>query len=67
MNRGAVFAALAFVWWGLFPLYFRIVSGVPAAEVLAHRIVWCVAFLMIVLGWRRHGTSPVDLRFLHLD
>jgi chloramphenicol-sensitive protein RarD len=53
LNAGAVFASLAFVWWGLFPLYFRIVTGVPAAEVLAHRIVWCVAVLGVVLTARR--------------
>ena len=53
MNAGSVFAALAFVWWGLFPLYFRLVQGVPPAEVLAHRIVWCVVFLSIVLSGRR--------------
>ncbi len=53
MSSGAVSAALAFVWWGLFPLYFRIVTTVPAAEVLAHRVVWCLVFLAGVLSWRR--------------
>ena len=53
MHSGVVFAALAFVWWGLFPLYFRIVTSVPPGEILAHRIVWCVLFLLAVLGWRR--------------
>ncbi len=53
MQIGAVYAALAFSWWGLFPLYFRIVTSVGPVEVLAHRIVWCVAFLFIVLSWRR--------------
>lgn len=53
MHVGAVYAALAFAWWGLFPLYFRIVTSVGPVEVLAHRIVWCVAFLFMVLSWRR--------------
>ena len=53
MTSGVVFAALAFTWWGLFPLYFRIVTSVPAGEVLAHRIVWCVLFVLALLGWRR--------------
>ena len=53
MQIGAVYAALAFSWWGLFPLYFRIVTSIGPVEVLAHRIVWCVAFLFIVLTWRR--------------
>ena len=53
MHSGVVYASLAFVWWGLFPLYFRIVAGVAPAEVLAHRIVWCLLFLLALLGWRR--------------
>ena len=53
MQAGAVYAALAFVWWGLFPLYFRIVTTVPPAEVLAHRVVWSMLFLLGVLALRR--------------
>ncbi|HKX39758.1 MAG TPA: EamA family transporter RarD [Burkholderiaceae bacterium] len=53
MNAGVVYAALAFLWWGLFPLYFRIVPGAPSGEVLAHRIVWCLALLVVALSWRR--------------
>lgn len=53
MHLGALSAALAFVWWGLFPLYFRIVGGVPPGEILAHRIFWCLLFLGLVLSVRR--------------
>ena len=53
MHSGLVYAALAFVWWGLFPLYFRLVTTVPAAEVLAHRVVWCLLFLSVALLLRR--------------
>jgi len=53
LHAGLVYAALAFVWWGLFPLYFRIVTTVAAPEVLAHRVVWCLLFLSVVLTWRR--------------
>ena len=53
MQSGLVYAALAFVWWGLFPLYFRLVTTVPAPEVLAHRVLWCLLFLAAALTWRR--------------
>ena len=53
MHPGIVYAALAFTWWGLFPLYFRIVTTVAPGEVLAHRIVWCLVLLLGVLGARR--------------
>lgn len=53
MRTGVVCAGLAFVWWGLFPLYFRIVAVVTPVEVLAHRIVWSLAFVLVALGLRR--------------
>ena len=53
MQAGVVYATLAFVWWGLFPLYFRIVNTVPAPEILAHRVLWCLAFLVALLTARR--------------
>ena len=53
MNPGLVYAALAFLWWGLFPLYFRLVTTVPAPQILAHRVVWCLVFLAAVLTGRR--------------
>jgi len=53
LHPGIVYAALAFTWWGLFPLYFRIVTTVAPGEVLAHRIVWCLVLLLAVLGARR--------------
>ena len=53
MHSGVVYAALAFFWWGLFPLYFRIVPGINPGEVLAHRIVWCLLLMLALLAWRR--------------
>ena len=53
MHSGVLCAALAFFWWGLFPLYFRIVPGIPSGEVLAHRIVWCLLLMLALLAWRR--------------
>lgn len=47
MNIGIVYAALACVSWGLFPLYFRQVAEVPAIEIVVHRTLWA---LLVVLG-----------------
>ena len=38
--------------WGFFPVYWKQLAGVPAFEVLLHRIVWSFALLMVVL-WVR--------------
>lgn len=53
MHPGVLSAALAYVIWGLFPLYFKYLSTVPALDVLLHRIVWSLGFLLLVLGVRR--------------
>ncbi len=53
MNRGVAAAALAFAWWGFFPLYFRLLPGVHPVEVLANRIVWSLLLVGIVLAWQR--------------
>ena len=52
MNAGLVYAACAFTWWGLFPIYIRLVTSVPAAEILAYRVVWCLLFVGAALSWR---------------
>jgi chloramphenicol-sensitive protein RarD len=53
MNTGMLYAALAFSIWGLFPLYFHAVGSVDALEILAHRMLWSLLLLALVLTWRR--------------
>lgn len=53
MNTGMLYAAGAFLSWGLFPLYFHAIKNVPASEILAHRMAWSLVFLMLVLAVRR--------------
>jgi chloramphenicol-sensitive protein RarD len=53
MRTGILSAALAFLCWGLFPLYFHAVREVPSMQILAHRMLWSLAFLLLVLAWRR--------------
>ena len=51
-TAGVAFGLAAYLWWGLCPIYFKSVAHVPAAEVLAHRIVWSL-ILLLLLMWRR--------------
>jgi chloramphenicol-sensitive protein RarD len=53
MQTGILSAALAFLCWGLFPLYFHALNEVPPMQILAHRMLWSLAFLLIVLAFRR--------------
>lgn len=53
MNTGIVYASLAYLSWGLFPLYFRQVAAVPALEVVLHRTLWSLVFVLALLAMRR--------------
>jgi chloramphenicol-sensitive protein RarD len=53
MRTGILSAALAFLCWGLFPLYFHAIGEVPPMQILAHRMLWSLLFLLIVLAVRR--------------
>lgn len=51
--QGLAFAISAYVLWGFLPLYLKAVSHIPAAEVVAHRVLWSVPLagvLLILLG-----------------
>jgi chloramphenicol-sensitive protein RarD len=49
MNPGVVYAFAAFAIWGLFPIYFKALHSIGAVEMLAHRMAWSMAFLLVVL------------------
>lgn len=52
-QRGIWFAAGCYILWGSIPLYFRLLAAVPAIDILAHRAIWSLAFLVFLLTVRR--------------
>jgi chloramphenicol-sensitive protein RarD len=50
MNPGLLYAAGAFVCWGLFPLYFALLQQVPALEVVLHRSVWTTCTMLVLMA-----------------
>jgi chloramphenicol-sensitive protein RarD len=61
MRTGIINATLAFLCWGLFPLYFHALNEVPPGQILAHRVVWSLLFLAIVLTARRQWKWLPDM------
>ena len=53
MQKGILYAASAFFCWGLFPLYFRLLKQIPSLELLLHRMLWSLLFLLLILAWRK--------------
>ena len=70
---GVLTALIAYVLWGVFPVYFKLVQAVPPTEVLVHRIVWAVPFGALILHVRKQWpevrqafASPATLFWLAL-
>lgn len=51
-RKGVTAAVSAFFIWGLFPLYLKPLTHVPAVEILAHRVAWCLLFVLGWLAWK---------------
>lgn len=47
--EGAVYAILAYSFWGFVPIYWKLISGVPAMQTIAHRVGWSVLALVPLL------------------
>lgn len=47
---GIISAGLSYILWGILPLFWKLVDDVPAGEILAHRIVWSLVFILLILA-----------------
>jgi chloramphenicol-sensitive protein RarD len=56
-NRGVIYAAGAYVTWGIIPIFWKFleqVGDVGAVEIVVHRIVWTLIFgLAALAAWNR--------------
>ncbi|TDQ01375.1 EamA family transporter RarD [Labedaea rhizosphaerae] len=52
-RRGFVLALLAYLSWGFFPLYWQLLAPAGAFEILAHRIVWTLIVVAILVAATR--------------
>lgn len=46
---GILYGVAAYGWWGFVAVYFKLVRTVDPLEILAHRIVWSVAVLLLLI------------------
>ena len=54
-HRGGLLLGLAaYLLWGVMPLYFKLLAGVPPSAIVAHRILWSLVLLAALATlWRR--------------
>ncbi|CEA00252.1 putative DMT superfamily transporter inner membrane protein [Metalysinibacillus saudimassiliensis] len=55
MKKGILFALLAYLCWGSFPLFWKMLTHVPSSEILAARIIWAFVFTAIFIVLRGQG------------
>lgn len=57
-RKGTLYGFLAYLCWGLFPLYFHALIPAGAWEILAHRILWTLLLCVLLLA------ATKNLRFV---
>ena len=60
-RQGVIYGLAAYLCWGFFPLYFKSVKVVPPLEMVSHRIVWSLAFLLLLITWKRAWPGMMGL------
>ena len=48
-RRGTLLGVAAYLMWGLFPLYWPLLEPAGALEILAHRVVWSLVAVLLLL------------------
>ncbi len=69
-KAGLAFGLLAYGLWGVLPIYFKQIAQVPAIDIVGHRIIWSLPFLLALLaatrGWRQVRDGIRDRRTILL-
>lgn len=69
-RRGFAFGLAAYGLWGVLPVYFKQLTAVSAFDIVAHRVLWSLPFLAVLLtlsrGWTAITGGLADRRALSL-
>ena len=62
-QNGAIAAIATYTFWGVMPIYFKLLGPVPAPELLAWRIIWSMPICLAIIALQRQGgTLAATLR-----
>ncbi|WP_422774569.1 EamA family transporter RarD [Plantactinospora sp. WMMC1484] len=62
VRRGYLYGIAAYTLWGFFPLYLRLLRPAGPIEILAHRVIWSVLFVALLLAVLRNWRFLGELR-----
>ena len=57
-RTGFVLGLSAYTFWGVLPIYFKLVAAVPPFDIVAHRVLWSLPYLALLIALSR-GWSKV--------
>ncbi|MEM1179046.1 MAG: EamA family transporter RarD, partial [Acidobacteriota bacterium] len=52
-RAGLVYGTAGFLFWGLSPIFWKLIDHVPAMQLLAHRVIWCGLLMAGILVLRQ--------------
>ena len=56
-----MYALLAYTAWGLLPIYWKLFGQIPPVEVLSHRVLWSMLFLVSLLWLRQQWQRKPEI------
>jgi chloramphenicol-sensitive protein RarD len=67
-KHGFLYGAGAYGLWGVLPIYFKAIADVAAVDIVAHRVLWSLPFLALLLvlsrGWSQIRSAAARPRVL---
>jgi chloramphenicol-sensitive protein RarD len=57
-SQGFLFGVGAYALWGVLPIYFKTIADVASVDIVAHRVLWSLPFLALLVALSR-GWSQV--------
>jgi len=68
MNKGILNGIAAYLLWGVFPIYWKLLHDVPAMQVIGHRIIWSFAllilFILLTKQWKEFRSAALTPKTL---
>lgn len=52
LKAGMIYATLAYLGWGFFPIYWKFLQHVPVLQILSHRVLWAFVFYTLILFYK---------------
>ena len=57
LKTGSIYAILAYLGWGFFPVYWKLLQHVPFLQILCHRVIWSFVFYTAIMTYKDKSFS----------